>query len=233
MTNDDREPFEDRVTEALGAYADRVEPSEDAWEGVQVRARRRSARVVVPLVAAVLVVALGVAGAVALSGDDGDVRVGTDTTTSPSTSAPATTTSAAPTTTTTIPPTTTTQPSIFDDAAMVTAWQPIYLDEWDDFLRTALGDGAESPEAAAESIGAWMIEGTLSDVPIEVHHVVIARDETTAAVELTLRRLPDDSVGGLDYRLAMYLGPNGWLVSGGESRSVCSRGVDTAQNVCV
>ena len=68
---------------------------------------------------------------------------------------------------------------------------------------------------------------------IETRVNVVRQSATEAVVEITYRRWPDDSVNGVDQRLTLMFGEIGWVVNAAESRSLCSRGIDTSLNLCV
>jgi hypothetical protein len=158
--------------------------------------------------------------------------VGTD----PTTSTGDDVTSSSASTTTTFPPTTTsvvTSPSIFDDSLLTTEFTPLAGEAWDEVLaRTALL-GTSSPEDKARAIADAVVSDIHGDVPVEVEINVASRSADVAVVEITFRRLPDDAVDGFDHRIGMARGLDGWTVVSAESRSICSRGLDDTQNLCV
>ncbi|HEX5613889.1 MAG TPA: hypothetical protein VFZ83_01930 [Acidimicrobiia bacterium] len=247
MNGDDRnDELETRVSDALGAYASAIEPSPDALDRIRDgRPNRFVSRGPVLAAAAALVVVVAIGAGVALSSDDEGLDVGVDPpdATSTSTTDAPTTTTAAPTTTTvppttvppTAPPTTVaTNSSIFDDGVLATAFAPLEGAQWQAIMDAVnTGFGSESPQAAGEAVAARTIAEVSGDVPIEIRVNVRQQSTLDAIVEITYRRWPDDSVSGVDQELAVQMGEAGWFVVSGRSRSLCSRGLDSAQNLCV
>jgi hypothetical protein len=231
MSPDEQSGFEQRVTDALDAFASRVEPADDAWERVRGAGRGSARRALVAAVAAAVVVVAGVAGGVALTRDgDTGIVVGTDPTTSSIddvTTSTASTTVPAPTTTVV------TSPTIFDESARATVFVPLDDEAWAEVLSRTAFLGTSSPAGKARAIADEVISNIHGDVPVEVEVNVATRTADAAVVEITFRRLPDDAVEGFDYRLGMADGTEGWTVVSAEYRSICSRGLDTAQDLCV
>jgi hypothetical protein len=245
MNGDDRNgELETRVSDALGAYASTVEPSPDALDRIRDgRPNPFTRRAPMRAAAAALVVVVAIGAGVALSSDDDPIDVGVDPPAGSTTSTEATTTTTeAPTTTLppttvapTAPPTTAAPtPSIFEDGVMATTFEPLDSPQWRELVYDAIGGGAASPQAAGEAIAARSIADVMGDVPVETRvNVLHQSGDTEAVVEITYRRWPDDSVRGVDQRLTLMFGEIGWVVNAAESRSLCSRGVDTNLNLCV
>jgi hypothetical protein len=246
MNGDDRTDLETRVSDALGAYAETVEPSRDALD--RIRDRRATPllqRGPLLAAAAALVVVVAIGAGVALSRDDDTLDVGSESQDPTTTTASSTTTTTiAPTTTTeapttTLPPTTppttaATRSSIFDTDVLATAFVPLTGAQWQAIVdEVNTGFGSESPAAAGEAVAARVVADVSGDVPIEIRVNVRQQSTLDAVVEITYRRWPDDSVSGVDHELAVQMGEAGWFVVGGQARYLCSRGLDEQQNLCV
>jgi hypothetical protein len=231
---------------ALSSEAGTAMPPANGFDEVRAAAQGKghSRRLVVFGIAAAVVVALGVGGAVAATRDDDNrVNAGPDDSvapvttiapTSPTTSIPPQTTTLPETTT--VPETTTTTTAPFtgstlpppSDVAGYTPYRTVGLET----LEPAYREEAASPQAKVDELVAF-----LRDEPIEgrkgAEGAVNSIQGNRAQVEVRVLGVASDSHAGFDYRLYLLQeAPGGsWKVVAAEVRDLCSRAYDGS--VCV